>query len=111
MPKLDKQAAAWLDNTLKGMSLEEAVAHLIMPEDRNYQPADWLGFMKEVPLSCVFVSERAAERTKACLAAIQERSRVPVVAAATWSRALATSPADSSPTRWPWARPETRRSL
>ncbi len=92
MPRLDKQAAAWVESALSSMSLKEAVGHLVMPEDRKYKPADWLGFLKEAPLGCVFVSEKDKERTEECMAAIQERSKIPVIAAADMEQGLGDTP-------------------
>ena len=92
MPRLDKQAAAWVESSLSSMSLQEAVGHLVMPEDRNYKASDWLDILKKAPLGCVFVSEKDKARTEECLAAIQERSKVPVIAAADMEQGLGDVP-------------------
>lgn len=54
-PKLSSFAAKnWVDLTLSELSIDEAIAHLICPEDRGYSESEWESLLKKVPLACVF---------------------------------------------------------
>ena len=52
--RLSKDAHGWVERTLASLTIGEAVAHLICPEDRNYKESDWECIIKKVPLTCVF---------------------------------------------------------
>lgn len=76
-----QSATAWVEETLSRMSLEECVGHLICPEDRNYTIEEWEALASEIPLGSVFFGPNTPERFKACTAAIQKHSRIPVLVA------------------------------
>ena len=78
---LTAEESRWVSRTLKSMSLEESVGHLICPEDQGYSPAKWARIMREVPLGSVFIGPAKLERQRACIEAIQRNARVPVLIA------------------------------
>ena len=49
-----KAGRDWVERTLKSLTIDEAIAHLICPEDRKYKESDWVTLFKKVPLACVF---------------------------------------------------------
>ena len=52
--QLSKAGQAWVASTLNGLTIDEAIAHLICPEDRNYKAADWERLFNKVPLVTLF---------------------------------------------------------
>jgi len=71
---LPSRANHWVDCTLASLSLEEALAHLICPEDRKYSLSDWEALFRKVPLSCIFGSVLPVD-------ALQELSKQPLLIA------------------------------
>ena len=66
---------AWVERTLAVLTIDEAIAHLICPEDRNYRDSDWEKFFKKVPLASVFGESLP-------VALVQSLSRYPLLIAA-----------------------------
>lgn len=81
LPKLTPEAQGWVDATLASMTLEERVGHLLCPEDRNYTVDAWRAIMRDVPLGAVFFGLNEPARLRACLEAVQEEARIPVLVA------------------------------
>jgi beta-N-acetylhexosaminidase len=79
---LTLEQQVWVDNTLGHMTIEDCVGHLLMPEDRGYSAADWRGLLGDVPLGCVFMSDRDRATLLGNIDALQAHSRIPVVVAA-----------------------------
>src|SRR4051812_28935007 len=73
-PSLTKPGKAWVERTLASLNIDEAIAHLICPEDRKYKHSDWEYLLKKVPLVCLFGPEIPVDL-------IQSRSRHPLLIA------------------------------
>jgi beta-N-acetylhexosaminidase len=71
----------WVERTLRSMSLEECVGHLLCPEDRNYTLDAWKALLDEIPLGCVFLGRNTPERLRESLTVIQQHARIPVLVA------------------------------
>jgi beta-N-acetylhexosaminidase len=70
-----------LSAALSELTVEQKIAHLIMPEDRRYSADDWKRILDEVPLGCVFLQAHDVRRIEANVRVIQDCSDYPVLAA------------------------------
>ncbi len=75
------EESRWVAETFASLTLEEKAGHLLCPEDTGYSPEDWLDILKEVPLGSAFFKFDPPERCRACLQAIQQHSRIPLLIA------------------------------
>lgn len=81
MKKFEQSAHLWVEETMKSMSIEEAVGQLLMPDDRGYTPEQWIAFRKEAPVGCICVRPEFHKGYPDVLAALNETARIPVIAA------------------------------
>lgn len=82
MQKLDDIQRNWVESTLKTMTMEECVGHLLCPEDRKYSVDDWREIMRKAPFGCVFIHGFSHKLMLEKTRAVQQEARIPVVVAA-----------------------------
>lgn len=73
-PAFAKTGKEWVERTLASLTVDEAIAHLLCPENRNYSEADWESLFDQVPLACLFGRDIPVEK-------LQCRSRRPLLIA------------------------------
>jgi beta-N-acetylhexosaminidase len=78
---LTRAQSEWVEATFTSLSLDEKIGHLLCPEDKGYSVDEWLAILKEVPLGSAFFGLRPVERPLACMRALQQASRVPLLIA------------------------------
>lgn len=49
-----KEKANWVKETLRNLTIQEAAAQLLCPEDRGYSENTWIEIIKKVPVGSVF---------------------------------------------------------
>lgn len=78
---LTQEQQQWVDATFNSMTWDEKIGHLLCPEDQNYSPEEWLAIQREVPLGSAFLTFLPAERPLACVRALQQAARIPLLIA------------------------------
>ncbi len=79
---LTNEQQAWVDATLTGMTLEQCAGQLLCPMDIRATTESWLELLDQVPLGSIFIRSMPGEELRRLLAAVQEKSAIPIVVAA-----------------------------
>ncbi len=80
--ELNNEQHYWVEDTLKSMTMEQCIGHLLCPEDRNYTEAEWRDIFKKVPLGSVFFGGGSRDELMKKCQIVQSVSRLPVMIAA-----------------------------
>lgn len=75
----------WADETLRRMSLEQMIGHLLCPAVHLNDPKaldHWLRILEKVPLGCIFAGPAPGEKIRAALEQMQKHVPVPLLVAA-----------------------------
>ena len=92
--QLPKAGRDWVERTLASLTIDEAIAHLLCPENRNYTESDWEGLLQKVPLVNLFGSGIPIEW-------LQSRVRQPLLIAADLEHGAGAHLEDC--TNFPWS--------
>ncbi len=72
----------WVEQTLSSLSMKDKIGHLLMPWLRDDDTEKWGAMIREYHLGSVFISPRAATKTRSFIAALQEQAAIPLLVAA-----------------------------
>ncbi len=75
-------ARRWVETALREMTMDEKLAQLLHPEDRNYSEQEWIELLEKVPVGSVFIGDHPSEEMIRRTRLIQEHSRIPVLISA-----------------------------
>ncbi len=79
MAKLSAEALAWVESVFASLSMEEKVAQLLHPLNKNYSKEEWEELLDKVPLGSIFWGNIDAEKFEDIARFIQQKSKVPVL--------------------------------
>lgn len=79
---LTPHQAQWVDKTLNGLSLEQAIAQLFNVSRPLEDPAAWLKLQERLPFGCLSARTKSAEAYRQLLTEVQKNAPIPVLVVA-----------------------------
>lgn len=79
---LTPHQAQWVDKTLNGLSLEQAIAQLFNVSRPLEDPAAWLQLQEGLPFGCLSARTKSAEAYRQLLTEVQKNAPIPVLVVA-----------------------------
>ena len=89
---LTPQQQQWVERTLNGLSLEQAILQLFSVTRAQEDPGDWLKFLEQFPVGCLTARTKSAATYHQVLSQVQQEAPIPLLVVANMEHGAAEWP-------------------